>query len=110
MKNKAVCNNFSQSTIVGESLERVVALAFSQWHNYSSRDTTEECCMAKIDQLKIEIEQLPEEQLAELIRWLSEKDWARWDREIEADSRSRKLDFLIHEAEDAKSKGKLSDL
>ena len=66
--------------------------------------------MAKIDQLKIEIEQLPEEQLAELIRWLSEKDWARWDREIEADSRSGKLDFLIHEAEDAKSKGKLSDL
>ena len=66
--------------------------------------------MAKIDQLKIEIEQLPEEQFSELVRWLSEKDWARWDLEIEADSRSGKLDFLVREAADAKSKGKLSDL
>ncbi len=66
--------------------------------------------MAKIDQLKIEIEQLPEEQFSELVRWLSEKDWARWDLEIEADSGSGKLDFLVREAADAKSKGKLSDL
>lgn len=66
--------------------------------------------MAKIDQLKIEIEQLPEEQFSELVRWLSEKDWARWDREIEADSRTDKLDFLVREAEDAKSKGSVSDL
>jgi len=66
--------------------------------------------MAKIDQLKIEIEQLPEEQFSELVRWLSEKDWARWDLEIEADSRAGKLDFLVREAEHAKSKGKLSDL
>jgi hypothetical protein len=66
--------------------------------------------MAKIDQLKIEIEQLPEEQFSELVRWLSEKAWARWDLEIEADSHSGKLDFLVREAQDAKSKGKLSDL
>jgi hypothetical protein len=66
--------------------------------------------MAKIDQLKVEIEQLPKEEFSELVRWLSEKDWARWDLEIEADSRSGKLDFLVREAADAKSKGKLSDL
>ena len=66
--------------------------------------------MAKIDQLKVEIEQLPKEEFSELVRWLSEKDWARWDLEIEADSRSGKLDVLVREAADAKSKGKLSDL
>jgi hypothetical protein len=33
--------------------------------------------MAKIDQLKIEIEQLPEEEFSELVRWLPEKDWVR---------------------------------
>jgi len=66
--------------------------------------------MGKIDQLKIEIEQLPEQEFSELVRWLSEKDWTRWDLEIEADSRSGKLDFLVLEAADAKSKGKLSDL
>ena len=66
--------------------------------------------MAKIDQLKVEIEQLPKEEFSELVRWLSEKDWARWDLEIDADSRSGKLDVLVREAADAKSKGKLSDL
>jgi hypothetical protein len=54
--------------------------------------------MAKIDQLKIEIEQLLEEEFSELVRWLSEKDWARWNMEIEADSRSSRLDFLVQEA------------
>ena len=66
--------------------------------------------MAKIDQLKVEIEQLPKEEFSELVRWLSEKDWARWDLEIDADSRSGKLEVLVREAADAKSKGKLSDL
>jgi hypothetical protein len=54
--------------------------------------------MAKIDQLKIEIEQLPEEEFSELVRWLPEKDWARWDMEIEADSRFGRLDSLVQEA------------
>ncbi len=40
--------------------------------------------MSKVEKLKIEIETLPKEEFAELIRWLSEKDWDTWDREIEA--------------------------
>ena len=66
--------------------------------------------MSKVDDLKIEIERLPEEEFTELVRWLSEKDWERWDKEIEADSESGKLDFLIHEALDAKAKRTLKDL
>jgi hypothetical protein len=60
--------------------------------------------MSKVDELKIEIERLPEEEFTELVRWLSEKDWERWDKEIEADSEAGKLDFLVREALDAKSK------
>jgi hypothetical protein len=41
---------------------------------------------------------------------LSEKDWERWDKEIEADSEAGKLDFLIREALDAKAKRTLKDL
>jgi hypothetical protein len=67
-------------------------------------------CMAKLDELKREIEQLPTEQVSELFRWLSEKDRERWDNEIEADSQSGELDFLLREARDAKSKGKLKEL
>ncbi|TAN32131.1 hypothetical protein EPN28_04945 [Patescibacteria group bacterium] len=66
--------------------------------------------MSKVDELKTEIEQLPREEFSKLIRWLSEKEWERWDKEIEADSETGKLDFLVREAIDAKAKGSLKDL
>ena len=66
--------------------------------------------MSKVDELKIEIERLHEEEFTELVRWLSEKDWERWDKEIEADSEAGKLDFLIREARDAKTKRTLKNL
>lgn len=66
--------------------------------------------VAKVDELKTEIERLPQEQFAELVRWLSEKDWERWDKEIEADSAAGKLDFLVREALAEKAKGTLKNL
>ena len=66
--------------------------------------------MSKVDELKTEIERLPDNEFTELVRWLSEKDWGRWDQEIEADSDAGKLDFLVREALDAKTKGTLKDL
>ena len=66
--------------------------------------------MSKVEKLKIEIETLPKDEFTELIRWLSDKDWERWDRDIEADSEAGKLDFLVREATDAKAKGTLKDL
>lgn len=66
--------------------------------------------MSKIDELKVEIEKLPSEQLTELFRWLSEKDWERWDQEIEADSQAGRLDFLVREAREEKATGTLKDL
>ncbi len=66
--------------------------------------------MSKIDKLKAEIERLSSEEFAEIFRWLSEKDWAKWDLKIEADSRTGRLDFLEREADEEKSKGTLKDL
>ena len=66
--------------------------------------------MSKIDALKAEIERLPNKEFAELFRWLSEKDWERWDREIEADSQAGRLDFLVREAREEKAQGSLKDL
>lgn len=60
--------------------------------------------MSRIDQLKAEIESLPSEEIAEIFRWLAEKDWERWSKEIEADSRAGKLDFLAREARDEKAR------
>jgi hypothetical protein len=66
--------------------------------------------VSKIDKLKAEIERLPIEEFAELSRWLSEKDWERWDKEIEADSETGRLDFLVREAHREKTKGTLKGL
>lgn len=54
--------------------------------------------MPKVDEIKAAIEALQEEDYIQLRNWFSEKDWEKWDRQIEADSGTGKLDFLIKEA------------
>jgi hypothetical protein len=66
--------------------------------------------MSKIDELKADIERLSSKELGELFRWLSEKDWESWDKEIEADSRAGRLDFLLREARKEKAKGTLKEM
>jgi hypothetical protein len=66
--------------------------------------------MSRVSEIKAAIEALPEEEYAQLRQWFSARDWEKWDRQIEADSKSGKLDFLIEEALDEKAKGTLKDL
>jgi hypothetical protein len=66
--------------------------------------------MSKVDELKADIERLPSEELTELVRWLSEKEWESWDKEIEADSQAGRLDFLVREAREENAKGTLKDM
>jgi len=66
--------------------------------------------MSKIEEIESAIESLSEEEYIRLRKWFSEKDWEKWDRQIEADSEAGKLDFLIREALDEKAKGRLKEL
>jgi hypothetical protein len=66
--------------------------------------------MSKIDELKADIERLPGEEVAELFRWLSEREWENWDEEMKADSQAERLDFLVREAVEQKAKGTLKEL
>ena len=66
--------------------------------------------MSTVDEIQAAIEALPEEDYVELRQWFSEKDWQKWDKQIKMDSESGKLDFLIEEALDEKSKGQLKEL
>ena len=66
--------------------------------------------MAKLEQLETEITSLPEEEYRQFREWFLKVDWERWDKEIEEDSRTGKLDFLMREALDAKKAKKLRDL
>ena len=63
--------------------------------------------MSNIETIKSAIEALPESDYIELRQWLNEKDWDKWDKQIEADSKSGKLDFLIADAMKEKEKGAL---
>ncbi len=66
--------------------------------------------MSKVDEIKDAIESLPEEEYVQLRHWFSEKDWQKWDRQLEANVASGKLDFLVKEAFEAKKQGKLKNL
>ena len=55
------------------------------------------------EQLQVEIEELPDSDFARQRKWFIERDWERWDRQLESDVAAGKLDFLIDEAEAAQS-------
>ena len=42
--------------------------------------------------------------------WFLEHDWEEWDKQIQTDSESGKLDFLVQEAMNEKKQGRLRDL
>lgn len=66
--------------------------------------------MSKLEQIKVAIESLPDKNFVQLRKWFSEKDWEKWDSQIEEDSKDGKLDFLMREAFEEKEGGKLKDL
>lgn len=66
--------------------------------------------MRTIEELEQAVASLPENEYCQFRMWFLNQDWQKWDREIEMDSKSGKLDFLVQEAAEAKKKNILSDL
>lgn len=66
--------------------------------------------MSKLEELETAINALSEQEYGEFRRWFIERDWAKWDQQIEADSAAGRLDFLRSEAREAKAKGSLKNL
>ena len=66
--------------------------------------------MSTVEEIKSAISALSRENYIHLREWLSERDWEQWDKEIEGDSASEKLDFLMEEAVAEKNQGGLSKL
>ncbi len=66
--------------------------------------------MITAEEIKTAIESLPENEYISLRNWFSEKDWKLWDKKIEEDSKSGKLDFLVREALLEKAEGTLKAL
>ena len=66
--------------------------------------------MPSVEEILSSIESFSREEFARLREWFYERDWERWDREIEENSKSGKLDFLVKEALAEKADGKLKEL
>ncbi|MCC6125414.1 MAG: hypothetical protein IT426_10655 [Pirellulales bacterium] len=66
--------------------------------------------MTRVEQLEEAVDSLAAEEYRQFRNWFLERDWAAWDRQIEADSASGKLDFLLNEAEEEKRQGRLRPL
>ena len=54
--------------------------------------------MGKIEKIEQEVQALSPEELAEFRAWFLEYDWAAWDRQIERDSQTGRLDDLAAKA------------
>lgn len=54
--------------------------------------------MTKVEQLEEEIRKLSPDEFAKLREWLLEIDWHQWDRQIEKDAASGKLDKLFEKS------------
>ena len=65
--------------------------------------------MSKLEQIETEISSLSAEELARFGRWFAEFDSDVWDRQIERDLASGKLDDLIAEAEKDLKAGRMRE-
>ncbi|MCW5852832.1 MAG: hypothetical protein KIT87_22360 [Anaerolineae bacterium] len=63
-----------------------------------------------IKELQREITQLPPSELAELTEWFEEFLAQTWDKQIEQDSQSGRLDALIQQAEQEYEAGRYKPL
>ncbi len=66
--------------------------------------------MANVHEIQQAIEALPPEGYVRLRQWFTARDWEQWDKQIEEDSETGSLDFLIQEALEEKAKGRLKGL
>ena len=66
--------------------------------------------MTRLESLVMAIDALSEKQYGQFRRCFIERDWAKLDQQIEADSAARRLDFLHSEAQRAKEKETLKNL
>ncbi len=66
--------------------------------------------MTTVREIKSAIRSLPHQEYIQLLRWIYDKYWDQWDKQLEADVASGKLDFLAKEALEEKKNNKLREL
>ncbi len=65
--------------------------------------------MDRVEEREAAIAGLPPEGFRRLAQWFREREQAEWDKQLDSDSSSGKLDFLFQEAEDESNGRSLRD-
>jgi hypothetical protein len=63
--------------------------------------------MITMSEIKKAVDHLPEKEYVRFRTWFTEHDWEKWDKQIEEDSQSGALDFLLSEAKFEKKQNSL---
>jgi hypothetical protein len=65
--------------------------------------------MSKVEQIEAELAKLPPAEARQVAGWLNEFLAEEWDKQIDADAKAGKLDFLFDEADRESKAGALRD-
>lgn len=65
--------------------------------------------MDRVEELEAAIDSLPPEEFRRIARWFHELEQTRWDRQMDQDSSTGKLDSLFAEAESESPQGLLRE-
>lgn len=63
--------------------------------------------MNKIEEIEQAVADLPDGDYRVFRQWFMNRDWEKWDHQIEDDSKGGRLAFLLDEARQAKQNGEL---
>jgi len=72
--------------------------------------TDRRIALTRLREIETAVDTLQDDEYGDFREWFLAYDWAKWDRQIESDSKAGRLAFLIREAQDAKDQGTLTPL
>jgi len=61
----------------------------------------------RVEEIEAAIERLPPDEFQRIAQWFRERDQQPWDKQLDQDAVSGKLDFLFEEAEHESNQGLL---
>lgn len=65
--------------------------------------------MDRVEEIEAAIDDLPPEDYGRFVEWFRAREQARWDEQLDRDSRTGKLDSLFEDARDEKTRGFLTE-
>ena len=65
--------------------------------------------MDRVKEIEAAIASLPPEEFRRFAQWIREREQTLWDRELDSDSASGKLDFLFDAAEKERLEGRVRE-